>query len=209
MNRATQDQPPNPLNRDLIATITARLCCPACRAWEVHCPWTGEQMGGHLLGSATPDFPLTLSTRSPNGGTVMVALLGFELTGVDEQPAIATPEGASSVAALNRALQVPAWSHPAPPAPKLPRLLDLVEGDLQPCPPDALRFPLAAFGVVVSKAFAPVTFAGGYRRLFGAEPRWGTGALRQTHLYSWREIGATLGALKAAEKTLVAMEAGN
>ena len=95
--------------------------------------------------------------------------------------------------------------------PKPRRLLDLIERDpsLSPWPPEARRHPLAWFDLSLfagSGSWPPVTFAGAYRRLLGAEPRYGRGSLSQTRVYASPEVDAVTTALHRAEQALAAIE---
>ena len=86
--------------------------------------------------------------------------------------------------------QPPAVAAPPPRAPQQrprPRkLLDLIRRDpsLSPCPPEAHRRTLAQWERPYpgGPRWLPGTFAGAFRRLFGAEPRYGRGALNQTRV---------------------------
>jgi hypothetical protein len=108
----------------------------------------------------------------------------------------------------------PAAPAPAPrPRPsKQPKLLDLIQRDpaLEPCPLDEQRWPLAAWERAHPDAFRwlGATFAGAFRRLYGAEPRYGRAPKTGTRAYSSREAWHVAAALAAAERARAEALAG-
>jgi hypothetical protein len=108
--------------------------------------------------------------------------------------------------------QPPAVAAPPPgatPRPsKQPKLLDFVKRDpsLTPCPPDAQRWTLARWTQAHPECFRwpPATFAGAFRRLYGAEPRRGRAPKTCVRVYSGRETWNLVEALRLAEQRLAA-----
>jgi hypothetical protein len=192
-------------NSDMVATIHVRLCCREHLAWNVHCPWTGVVCIRYLP-EAPEEFPHVTHAVAPNGGTLIVVLLGYELSDPADLPAVATSEGAGVVAHLNRALQQQSApvAPPPPPRPKPPKpLVTRVSRcpSLEPCPPSAFRQTLRQWGYVAptcSNPPAPATVAAAFTRLFGVTPRRQANGIA---VYSERELELVEEVLAQAEVT--------
>ncbi len=210
----------------LFARVQSLTCCRECERQVVNCPSCGRPW--HRSGASNREAPITCPCAPGVETLIVVEWRGHVPNPTGEAP----PQVLSDdLRRLDRCWQRPpsersaadgrpaAWSAPQqqapkaapPPRPKPRNLLDLIHRDptLTPCPPEAVRYPLLGMdyrsgGCSVPCPWPPVTIAGAYRRLFGAEPRRGRGALSQTRIYSIREAERTAAALTRAGKALAA-----
>lgn len=171
------------------------LLCGGCLGFSIHCPRCGDGLQFYRL-QPPASFPAWIKGLCAG----CHAPLSIKVLGLAEpDPACLSdrlPTPSDPAADLERLYRAPAAKRTPPAPPAKPRRSEPLGITAKPCPADTPRHTLAHWAGrgMVPPGLAPVTIAKGHRWAFGVGPR----KQRATALYSWRELGMSLGALGLA-----------